>query len=255
MTKRALRLTVSATAMVAALTATSLARAADADSTAPAAAPSDNNSVAPVTITAERRTVNLQTAPVAASVISGAQLQDNGINSLDDLQFHTPSLVVADFGQGVLFNIRGVGKDLTNVQTPSGVVTYNDGVAAYPGFFLNAPYYDIANVEVLRGPQGTFAGQNATGGAVFITTNDPHLGGFSGDLEAQYGSYSDGQLRGFLNVPIGDTLALRLSFTGESRDTFYKVGGVYTTPSGRQPGALQAGSFRVGVLWQPTDAL
>ena len=200
-----------------------------------------------MTITAERRTTNLQTAPVAASVIAGAQLQNEGIQTLDDLQFHTPSLTVADFGQGNLFNIRGIGKDLTNVQTPSGVVTYWDGVASFPGFFADPPYYDISNVEVLRGPQGTFAGQNATGGAVFITTNDPRLGSFSGDIEGQYGNYNDGLVRGFVNMPIGDTLAVRIAFNGERRDSFYNVAGPWTTPFGGTPGRQLLGSLRVGV--------
>src|SRR5580698_3881247 len=178
MSKRGLRLSTSAGVLTALLAIAGAARAADAADQAMSTA----TTVAPLTITAERRTTNLQTAPVAATVIAGAQLQNEGIQTLDDLQFHTPSLTVADFGQGNLFNIRGVGKDLTNVQTPSGVVTYWDGVASFPGFFADQPYYDISNIEVLRGPQGTFAGQNATGGAVFITTNDPRLGAGSADV-------------------------------------------------------------------------
>jgi iron complex outermembrane receptor protein len=252
MTKRALRLSTSAGVLAAVLALGGAAHAADATADQAVATAT---TVAPLTITAERRTINLQTAPVAASVIPGSQLQNEGIESLDDLQFHTPSLTVADFGQGNLFNIRGVGKDLTNVQTPSGVVTYWDGIASFPGFFADAPYFDIANVEVLRGPQGTFAGQNATGGAVFITTNDARLGSFSGDIEGQYGNYNDGLLRGFVNVPIGDKLALRIAFNGERRDSFYTVAGPWTTPFHGTPGRQLLGSVRLGVTWQPTDAL
>lgn len=249
MTKLATRLTVSAGALAAALGWTALAHAADAAADQPQA-----TALAPVTITAERRTLNLQTAPVAASVIAGSQLETEGIQTLDDLQFHTPSLTVTDFGQGNLFNIRGIGKDLTNVQTPSGVVTYWDGVASFPGFFQDAPYYDISNVEVERGPQGTFAGQNATGGAVFITTKDPSLQGFGGDIEGQYGAYNDALVRGAVNLPISDTLALRVSVDGERRDSFYQVSGPWTTPNGSTPGRLIEGAVRVGLLWQPNDA-
>jgi len=264
MTKGAFRLAASALALTAPLAAAGHARAADADATAAvdatatATATADASApvatAAPLTITAERRTVNLQTAPLAASVIGGQLLRDKNITALDDLQFHTPSLTVSDFGQGNLFNIRGIGKDLTNVQTPSGVVTYWDGVAAFPGFFQDAPYYDISNVEVLRGPQGTFAGQNATGGAIFITTNDPTLHGRpSGLVEAGYGSYDDVLLRGYLNVPVNDDLALRVAWNGEKRGSFYSVSGPWTTPWGGAPGRLLEGSFRVGLLWQPTD--
>jgi iron complex outermembrane receptor protein len=251
MTRGVLHLTVSALALAPLLLAPALARAADATADATA----DAATVAPLEITAERRTVNLQAAPVAASVISGQQLQTEGVQTVDDLQFHTPSLTVTDFGQGNLFNIRGIGKDLGNIQTPSGVVTYWDGVASFPGFFQDAPYYDIANVEVLRGPQGTFAGQNATGGAVFITTADPSLRGFSGDLMGQYGNYNDGLVQGFVNMPLSDTLALRVAFNGETRDSFFDVTGPYKTPFGGKPGRLLEGDFRVGLLWQPTDQL
>lgn len=254
MIKGALRLTASAMALTAPLAITGLAHAADADATTAAAdASAPVATAAPLTITAERRTVNLQTAPLAASVIGGEQLRAKNITELDDLQFHTPSLTVTDFGQGNLFNIRGIGKDLTNVQTPSGVVTYWDGVASFPGFFQDAPYYDISNVEVLRGPQGTFAGQNATGGAVFITTNDASLHGFAGDVEAQYGSYDDLMLRGFVNMPVNDDLALRVAFNGEKRGTFYSVTGPWTTPWGGAPGRLLEGNFRIGLTWQPTE--
>ena len=252
MARRALTLSVSIAAVAAGMSV-SAAKADDADQPVATATPAASTTVAPLTITAERRTVNLQTAPIAASVISGNQLEVQGIQGLDDLQFHTPSLTVADFGQGNLFNIRGIGKDLTNVQTPSGVVTYWDGIASYPGFFADAPYFDIANIEVLRGPQGTFAGQNATGGAVFITTNDPHLGSTDGDIEASYGSYNDTHLQGFINIPVNDTLAMRLAVNGEYRDSFYKVSGPWTTPYGGTPGRQLLGSVRFGLLWEPTS--
>jgi iron complex outermembrane recepter protein len=141
MTRLALRVTVSASALAAAAAAFSLAGAAQAQ-TANNPPPAQGTAAAAaqgappvVTVTAERRTVNLQTAPIPATVLAGNQLQDNGIYTLDDLQFHAPSLTVTDDGGAVLFNIRGLGKDLNNVQTPSGVVTYWDGVASFPGFF------------------------------------------------------------------------------------------------------------------------
>ena len=168
--------------------------------------------------------MNLQSAPIAASVITGSQLQAQGIQTLDDLQFHTPSLTVTDFGQGNLFNIRGIGKDLTNIQTPSGVVTYWDGVAGFPGFFQDAPYYDISNVEILRGPQGEPSlARTPPAGPSFITTNDPHLGSTDGNLEFQYGAYDDTLLQGAVNIPLGDTVAIRLALNAEDRNSFYRM--------------------------------
>jgi len=106
-------------------------------------------------------------------------------------------------------------------------------------------------VQVLRGPQGTFAGQNATGGAVFVTEADPNFGGFHGYVQGQYGNYNDGGLQGAVNIPISDTLALRVAANSEYRDSFYTITGPHTG----DPGRLQSNSVRASVLWQPTDAL
>jgi iron complex outermembrane recepter protein len=121
-----------------------------------------------VVVTAERRSTNLQTTGISASVLTGADLANKGIMSVDQLQLVAPSLVIENFGQGNDFNIRGIGKGEHNTQTSTGVITYRDGVATFPGYFQDEPYYDISNLEILRGPQGTFVGQNATGGAVFL---------------------------------------------------------------------------------------
>jgi iron complex outermembrane recepter protein len=208
--------------------------------------------VTEVVVTAERRTVNLQTAAVAASVLSGAELAKKGVVSVDQLQTAMPSVTIQNFGQGNDFNIRGIGKGATNSATLVGVVTYRDGVATFPGYFQEEPYYDISALEVLRGPQGTFAGQNATGGAVFITEKNPVIdGGYHGYLQGQYGNYNDVNVQGAINLPINDTLAARVAFNDEYRDSFYHVTGNYTG----HPGELKESNLRFSLLWQPIDAL
>jgi iron complex outermembrane receptor protein len=229
-----------------------VAHPAAAQTTQPAAAaPADEGGQPVVTVTAERRTVNLQAAPVAASVASGLQLQQRGVYTVDQLQFISPSLTVTNYGDGEDFNIRGIGKSETNIQTPSGIVVYRDGVATFPGFFTTEPYFDIANIEILRGPQGTFAGQNASGGAIFITENDPNFSGDHGSIEAQYGNYNDVRLRGVLNMPLSDTFAIRIAGNLEHEDSYFSVHGPFTG----QPGRLQQANARISLLWQPTPAL
>src|SRR6202035_2931112 len=150
----------------------------------------------------------------------------NGVFTVDQLQFVSPSLTVNNFGQGNDVDIRGIGKGEHNSQTTTGVITYRDGAATFPGYIQGEPYYDVASVEVLRGPQGTFGGQNATGGAVLVTTNDPIIGGdVSGYVQAQVGNYTDFGLQGAVNLPISETLAARLAFDSETRDSFYHVTG------------------------------
>jgi iron complex outermembrane receptor protein len=220
-----------------------------------------------VVVTAERRTENLMTAPITASVISGDDLQARSVTNVNALQFVTPNVTVNDLGQGIDFDIRGIGKGEHNTQTPVGVVLYRDGASTFPGYITAEPFYDIKSVEVYRGPQGTFVGQNATGGAVFVSTNDPTLGGgYSGYGQAQYGNYNDAQVQGAVDFPITGDLAVRLSGFGERRDSFYTI--IDRDPTDNCPGAryvgckpsyknadLREAAGRASVLWQPTEAV
>ncbi len=212
--------------------------------------------LAEVIVTAERRHTDLQQTPISATVLSGGDLANLGVFTIDQLQFATPGATVNNFGQGNDFNIRGVGKAEHNSQTTVGVVTYRDGVATFPGYFQGEPYYDIANIQILRGPQGTFGGQNATGGAVFVNTNDPVIGGgYTGYASGQLGNHHDFAVQGAINLPISDTLAARFAFNSESRDSFYNIAGPNGGPYTGNPGNLREASGRFGLLWKPDDAL
>jgi iron complex outermembrane recepter protein len=208
-----------------------------------------------VVVTAERRRTDAQHSAVSATVLTGSDLADMGVVNVDSLQFATPGATIDNFGQGIDFNIRGIGKAEHNSQTTVGVVTYRDGIATFPGYFQEEPYYDVANLEILRGPQGTFGGQNATGGAVFVTTIDPNIkGGFGGYVQGQGGNYSDFALQGAVNMPISDTLAARFAFNTERRDSFYNVTGPNGGPYTGNPGNVRTYSARFGLLWKPNDA-
>ena len=209
-----------------------------------------------IVITAQRRTERLQTTPISASVLSGQDLANQSIVSVDQLQFAMPSVTVDNFGQGLEFNIRGIGKGEHNTQTSTGVITYRDGVATFPGYIQEEPYFDVASVEVLRGPQGTLAGQNATGGAVFVTTNNPIInGGVHGFLQAQGGNYADAGLQGAINLPVSDTFAARVAFYGERRDGFYHITGPGGARYTGNNGDLREAAVRFSFLWRPSSRL
>jgi iron complex outermembrane recepter protein len=216
--------------------------------------PSDTESatVETVTVTAERRSENLMQTPISASVITGDQLTAKGVVKVDDLQFVAPSVTVDNFGQGINFNIRGIGKGEHNTATLSGVITYRDGTPTFPGYITEEPYYDIAAIEVLRGPQGTFVGQNATGGAVFVTTNNPQIdGGYTGYVMANAGNYGEVGAQGAVNLPISDTFAARVAAYVDRRDPFYQI-----TNNGQDykgMSALQHAAMRLNLLWKPND--
>jgi iron complex outermembrane receptor protein len=211
----------------------------------------DATSLGEVVVTAERRTTNLQETAVAATVLSGESLDDRGVFSLEQLQFVAPSTTVQNFGQGNYFNVRGIGKSEPTTAIGVGVTTYRDGVPAFPGYFQTEPYYDIGSVELLRGPQGTFAGTNATGGAVFITSRNPDFSGVNGYVMGQIGNYDHLKFQGAVNVPLTDTLAARFAVNSEQRSSFHDITGAYSG----SPGEVDMNSVRASVLWTPTDAL
>jgi iron complex outermembrane receptor protein len=197
--------------------------------------------------------VNPRNARSAAAVFSGDELRDKGASTIEQIQFTTPSVTVQNSGQGNSFNIRGIGKTVNGSGVGVGVITYRDGVASFPGYFQNEPFYDTASLEVLRGPQGTFAGQNATGGAVFVTSRNPEFDRFGGYIQGQLGNYDQTLLEGAANLPLSDTLAARIAFHTEERDSFYTV--TNGSPILGEPGAKATESYRGSLLWEPTDSL
>jgi iron complex outermembrane receptor protein len=242
-----------ATASLAALAWAAPAHAQDAAAAQDTATSSSDSRDGEIVVTATRRTENLMTTAISGSVLSGEDLVNKGVVNVDALQFATPSIVVNNFGQGNDFNVRGIGKAEHNTQTTTGVITYRDGVPSFPGYIQGEPYYDIANIQVLRGPQGTIVGQNATGGAVFVNTNDPVIGGgVHGYVAANYGKFNDLGGQGAVNLPVSDTFAARVAMYGERRDGYYHI----TGPGGSaypDNNDLKMLAGRVSFLWKPTS--
>jgi iron complex outermembrane receptor protein len=224
--------------------------ATTAQGSAPAAS-RGSNTVQEVVVTGERRNTALQKTSIAATVLTGADLVKAGVFTVDQLQFVSPSLTVNNFGQGDDVDIRGIGKGEHNTQTSTGVITYRDSAPTFPGYIQEEPYYDVASVEVLRGPQGTFSGQNATGGAIIVNTNNPVIGGgYDGYLNAHYGNYNDGGVQGAVNLPISSDLAARVAVNLEHHDTWDHL----TGPWSGDPNTNWA-SLRVSLLWKPVSQL
>jgi iron complex outermembrane receptor protein len=174
-----------------------------------------------VVVTAQRRSQSLQDVPIAVSVVTGDILTDSSIDQGLELPRITPGLtIVSGGGQSSPF-IRGVGTSLPNLGLESSVATYLDDQ------YLSRPvsgYYslnDMERVEVLKGPQGTLYGRNATGGAIRLITNDP-----SNDLEAS-GSVTTGSFSRFgadavLNVPLGERVQARLTVDYDKNDGYVR---------------------------------
>jgi len=203
-----------------------------------------------IIVTAQRRELNLQTTGVSASVLTGDLLVDKGVTDLYDLQYAAPSVTIAGYGSANVFNIRGIGRSQVDIDVPSGVVIYRDGAPTLAGYFQNEPYYDMDSVEVYRGPQGTFVGKSAAGGAVFINTRDPELDELGGSVQGDIGNYEALDFTGIVNIPAGETFAFRLGYKHYERDHFYdSITGDFTG----HPGEVDNNSYRLGMLWQPSD--
>ena len=201
-----------------------------------------------VIVTAQKRAENLQDVSVSASALSGDMLKDKSVTRLDELQFAVPGLSITDAGLTQSVNIRGVGLASGSPNASNGVATYVDGVFQ-PPIVSSTSFYDIASVEVFRGPQGTFVGSNSTGGAIFINSENPDLDGVGGYVEGTYGRYDYTGLQGAVNVPVSDSVALRAALNYRNRDSFYQDIG----PANSDAGSLDETAFRIGALWKPVD--
>ena len=206
-----------------------------------------------IIVTAQRRAENLQDVPIAAAVLTGDMLAEKGVTNIVELQYAAPGFTVADYGSANVLNIRGIGRSAVDIELPSGVVVYRDGFPTFPGYFQNEPYYDIASIEILRGPQGTFAGKSAAGGAILIRTASPELGQTNGKVDAEIGNYQYWGATGVLNIPLGDTFAMRAALHHDERGE-YLVDSL-TGPYNGNPGETDLNSIRLGALWKPSDSL
>ncbi len=194
-----------------------------------------------IVVTAERRENTIQRSSVIIDSYSGAQLA--GVTQAQDLTELSPGVQIGAEGPNLQVYIRGVGDSADNSRS-QGAVPFNvDGVYIPRGNAAETSFFDINRIEVLKGPQGTLYGRNASGGAVNIITNAPDLSGVSGDFGAEVGNYNDLKADGALNVALTDTFAVRGAFEVADRDG-------YTTTGGNDV-KIRAG--RIRALWQPNS--
>ena len=177
-------------------------------------------------MTAERRSVDVQRTPIAIQAVTGASLEAANVSKPVDLVKLVPGLSVSR-GFGGLNNIyvRGIGAQIINAFGDMAVAQSVDGVYIARGTALSGAFLDLQRVEVLKGPQGTLYGRNATGGAINYISNRPTFSN-AGQLEAQVGNYNDHEVKGVLNVPFGDTLAVRGAVGLIQHDGYLKTTGM-----------------------------
>jgi iron complex outermembrane recepter protein len=181
-----------------------------------------------VTVTAERVAENELKTPIAITALSNAQLTEANVTSTTDLKGLVPSLNIVNqsgggagaFGENQMsIYIRGVGSSSRFFNNDIGIGVYIDDVYIPTTQNLNLDFYDLSDIQILKGPQGTLFGRNSFGGAVLLTTAPPsqQFGGFA---QASIGSFSRLDTQGALNMPFSDVLTSRFSFFSSDVDGY-----------------------------------
>jgi outer membrane receptor protein involved in Fe transport len=187
----------------------------------------DNATSAPgdvIIVTAQRQAQSLQEVPIAVTAFNAEALEKQQIKNASDLQLTLPNVTFTkgNFSGGGIFTIRGVGDLCVGVTCDSATAIHLDGTPLLGTRFFETEYFDIDRIEVLRGPQGTLFGRNATSGVVNIIPSRPNLNRFMASAEAEYGNFDSMKAKGMVNVPIGDFAGLRVAGIYLNRDGYTK---------------------------------
>jgi iron complex outermembrane receptor protein len=202
-----------------------------------------------IVVTAERRETSLATTPIAVSVLGGEDLEKRQVRSVLDLATSLPSVNMSTFGGQAQISIRGLGLSVLKPGDDGRVAFYSDGIYVSRPTAQLASFFDIERVEVLRGPQGTLFGRNATGGAFSIITRKPAPDD-SGYLNVTAGNYGLFETEGALNAALSDKLSARLAFKTVSRNGFGT-----NLATGKDIDDAHQRAVRLSTLWEPSSDL
>ena len=227
-----------------------------------------------VEVTAQKRSQNLQDVPIAIQAFDAERLETLNIDGFDDLQTFTPGLTAspnpAD-SSGLRISIRGIGQDDPQIGLDATTGLYVNGVyiGKSAGLAFDSP--DLERIEVLKGPQGTLYGRNAVAGAINIITKGAEIGeGFSGNATIETGNFGQFGFKGGVNIPIGDTAALKFSGVSFDRDGFVEnvgtqldlvalsgnpLAGTLPQGLGSDFGGVERSGFNIDFGWQATPQL
>jgi iron complex outermembrane receptor protein len=204
-----------------------------------------------IVVTARKRAENLQDVPVSISAFTANDLAQEQIITPSDLQFHTPGLEIRNNGLVRANNqyfIRGQGE--TFGSAPSVVTYFAEAVASQDNIGNNGQFFDINNIQVLKGPQGTLFGRSTTGGAVLVTPQRP-TNDFDGWVDVTQGNFQYGQYTAVLNVPLVDgKLSARLAANVLRRQGFTQ-----SLSTGQALDNWDRDSYRLSLNFTPTDWL
>ena len=211
-----------------------------------------------IVVTTERREASEAVTAISMEVLTADDLSADDIKDVIDLQNAVPGVQFNQNGLYVQANIRGVGNPSTGGPGEQvGAPVMFDGSTSGEAVAINSGLFDVGDVQVLRGPQGTFIGQSAVAGAVLINSARPNFDGLNGRVETVMAEYNRRKLTGAVNLPISDKFAARVAFLTEERDSFFtNVSGNFTTATEDfSPGDVTDDAFRLSLLWERNENL
>jgi iron complex outermembrane recepter protein len=192
---------------------------------AQAAAEEAQSGIADIVVTARKTSENLQSVPVAVTALNSEALASKQVLEVTDLARTAPSLTISTGGTGpasiVYLAIRGQAQNSPNSLSDSSVGIYMDGVYVARPIVGNLGFLDMANAEVLRGPQGTLFGRNTTGGALNLTSNRPTKE-YEGMLKVGYGNFNQKVIEGVVNAPLSEAVGLRVAARYGTRNGYFR---------------------------------
>lgn len=198
-------------------------------------------------VTAQKREESVQDVPIAVSAFSEEALKAQGIDGAGNLVQSIPNLTFVRRDLRTNFQIRGIGAQLTATGGDDGVGVHLNNVPLTSNRIADAEFYDVERVEVLRGPQGTLYGRNATGGVVNIITNKPS-DYFSAAATAEFGNYNSLKYSGYVNLPLGERVAIRAAGFALARDGY-----TTNTLNGQDIDDRKIWAGRITVAFEPSD--
>jgi len=174
-----------------------------------------------IIVTAQRTNQRLQDVPIAVSAFNTEAMEKQQIKNTSDLQLTLPNVTFTKTNfTSASFTIRGIGDLCVGTTCDSATAIHLNDAPLFSTRLFEGEFYDMGQVEVLRGPQGTLFGRNATSGVVNFRTARPSLSGMAASAEAEYGNYNSVKLKGMVNVPIGEVAAVRVAGFYLNRDGY-----------------------------------
>jgi len=210
----------------------------------------ESDTIEEVIVMATKREQTLAEVPLAVSVVSSKTIEQAQINDMIDLQGLVPSLRVTQLQTtgNTNFIIRGFGNGANNPGIEPSVGVFVDGVYRSRSASALADLPNLERIEVLRGPQSTLFGKNASAGVINIVTAAPNMDAFGGSASLTYGNYNQLILKGDINGPISDTLGFSLSVSSNDRDGYFR-----NLETGTEINERDRWGVRGQLLWLPTD--